>query len=209
LIANGVYGLGILARYRGDNDRAVEQLEKSLALFRQLSDRVGTYISLYNLAEAATTRGDYGQAQTLHEESLTLKRMQGDEWSIANSLMSLAMIARYQGNSQRAINLLQEGLALFQKIGDTTNIAFCLLEFSIIAAIQGHSQVAVLLYAFADTHLESLGYSSDHAYRAESERQMEIVRSRMGEARFNAAWEVGCALTLDQAMEQAKELGLL
>jgi predicted ATPase len=79
LIADGIYGLGILARYRGDNTRAVAQLEKSLTLFRQLDDPVGTYISLYNLAEAATARGDYEQAQKLHEESLTLKHAQGDE----------------------------------------------------------------------------------------------------------------------------------
>jgi hypothetical protein len=105
--------------------------------------------------------------------------------------MSLAMIARHQDNSERAIQLLHEGLKLFQKIGDTTNIGFCLLEFSIIAAIRGNSQLAVQLYAAADTILKSLGYSSDHVYRAESERQMETVRSRMGEARFNAVSELG------------------
>ena len=209
LIAYGVYGLGIVALYRGDNKHAVEQLEESLTLFRELGDHIGTYISLYNLAEAATTRGDYEQAQKLHEESLILKREQHDEWSIANSLMSLAMIARHQDNSERAIQLLQEGLKLFQKIGDTTNIGFCLLEFSIIAAIRGYSRLAVQLYAAVDTILKSLGYSSDHVYRAESEHQMETVRSRMGEARFNAVSELGRALTLDQAIERAHELGSL
>lgn len=209
LIANGIYGLGILARYRGDNAHAVAQLEESLTLFRQLGDPVGTYISLYNLAEAATARGDYEQAQKLHEESLTLKHAQGDEWSIANSLMSLAILARLQGNYQRAINLIQEGLALFQKIGDTANVAFSLLEFSAIAAIQGQSQLAVQLYAVADMLLESLGYPRDHAYRAESERQLATVRLLMGEARFKANWKMGRALTLGKAIEQAQGLGFL
>ncbi len=204
LIANGIYGLGILARYRGDNARAIEHLAKSLTLFRQLDDHVGTYISLYNLAEAATTRGDYEEAQKLHEESLTLKRAQGDEWSIANSLMSLAILARLKGNGQRAINLIQEGLALFKKIGDRTNVAFCLLEFSAIAAMQGQSQVAVRLYAVADLLLEDLGYPRDHADRTESEHPLATARLRMGEVRFKAAWEMGRALTLDQAIEQVQ-----
>jgi predicted ATPase/DNA-binding CsgD family transcriptional regulator len=207
LIATGIYGLGILARYRGENERAIAQLEKSLALFRQLGDRVGTYISLYNLAEAATARADYKQAQTLHEESLRLKRAQGDQWSIANSLMSLAILARLQGNSQQAINLLQEGLMLFQKIGDTTNVGFCLLEFSIVAAVQGQSQLAVLLNAAASTLLEGLGYPGNHPYRLESEQQLATVRLRMGEARFNTAWNIGSALTLPQAIEHAQEMG--
>jgi non-specific serine/threonine protein kinase len=209
LIANAIYGLGVVARFRGDNERAVQRLEESFTLFRQLGDRVGTYISLYNLAEAAMTHGDYEQALALHEESLALKRVQGDEWSIANSLMSLAVLARLQSNYPRAINLIQEALALFWKIGDTANIAFCLREFSTIAAIQGHSQLAVHLYAAADTLLEALGYPSDHAYRAESEHPLANVHSRMGEARFNAAWETGRALTSDQAIEQARGLGSL
>lgn len=208
LIAFGIYGFGILARYRGDNERAVEQLGESLALFRQLGDRVGTYISLYNLAEAATARGNYEQAETLHEESLALKRAQGDEWSIANSLMSLAILARLQGNHQQALEYIQEGLALFQKIGDRTNIAFCLLEFSIISALQGHSQLAIQTYAAADRVLEDLGYLKEHAYRAESERQLATTRSRMGEARFNAAWESGGALSVEQAIQQVQDFGL-
>ena len=209
LIAKGIYGLGILARYRGDNEGAVEKLKQSLTLFRQLDDRVGTYISLFNLAEAAIGRGDHEQAQKLHEESLALKRAQGDEWSIANSLMSLAMLARLQGNSQQAIHLGKEGLALFNHIGDTTNVAFCLLEISISAAIHGQSQLAVQLYAAGNTLLEGLGYPSYHPYRAEADRQLAAVHSRMGEARFHAAWEIGRALTLSQAIEHAQGLGLL
>ena len=207
LIAFGVYGLGILMRYRGDHERAVKQLKQSLTLFRRLGERVGMYISLFNLAESATARGDYEQAQTLHEESLTLKRAQGDQWSIANSLMSLAMLARLQGKYEQAIHLIQEGLALFEKVGDRTNMAFSLLECSIIAAVQGHAQLAVQIYAAADRLLEDLGYSKDHADRAESEHQLAITRSRMGEARFSAAWESGRVLSLDQAIEQMQGFG--
>jgi non-specific serine/threonine protein kinase len=209
LIANGIYGLGVVARFQGDNERAIERLEESLSLFRLLGDRVGEYISLYNLAEAATARGDYERALTLHEESLKLKRAQNDEWSVANSLLSLATLARMQSNYPKAIQLIQESIALFQKIGDTSNIALCLREFSAIATIQAHSQLAVQLYAAADALLEALGYPSDHAYRAESEHPLASVHSRMGEARFNAAWERGRALTVDQAIEQARGIGAL
>jgi predicted ATPase/DNA-binding CsgD family transcriptional regulator len=209
LLANGIYGLGVVARFRGDNEHAEELLSESLRLFRQLGERVGTYTSLYNLAEAATARGDYARAQTLHEESLILKQAQNDEWSIANSLLSLAIVARLQGKHDHSINLLKQSLALFQKIGDTANIALCLREFSAIAATQGHSQLAVQLYASADTILEALGYLSDHAYRAESNHPLANVHSRMGGTRFNTVWESGRALTLDQAIEQAQGLGLL
>ena len=206
LIAIAIYGLGVAARFHGDHERAEKLLEESLNFFRKLGDRVGTYISLYNLAEAATTRGDLERAEVLHEESLTLKRVQNDEWSVANSLMSLATIARLRNNYSRAMDLIQESLALFQKIGDTANIAFCLREISALAAVQGHSQLAVHLYAFADTLLDALGYPSGHTDREQSEHPLATVHARMGESRFNAAWESGRALTLDQAIEQARGL---
>ena len=209
LIANAIYGLGILARYRGDNQRAVERLEDSLVLFRQLGDRVGEYVSLFNLAEAATARGEYQQAETLHEASLELKRAQDDEWSIANSLICLATLARLQGQNDRAIKLIKDGLELFRKIGDRSNIANSLLEFSAIAIARGHSQQGIQLYAAADTLLEALGYSSDDSYRAQSEHPLTMLRSKIGETRFKAAWEKGRALTLDQAIEQALGLSSL
>ena len=209
LIANGIYGLGVVARFRGDHERAEELLNESLRHFRQLGERVGTYTSLYNLAEAATARGDYERAQTLHEESIVLKQAQNDEWSIANSCLSLAIVARLQGKYNQSIDLLTQSLALFEKIGDTANIAFCLREFSALAAIRGHHQLAVRLYASANGVLETLGYISDQAYRAESDHPLVAVCSRMGMVRFKAAWESGRALTLDQAMDLARGLDSL
>jgi non-specific serine/threonine protein kinase len=206
LIATAIYGLGVVARFRGNSKRAEELLHESLNSFRQLGDRVGIYISLYNLAEAATTRGDLEQAEALHMESLALKRVQNDEWSVANSLLSLATIARLQNKTPRAIELAQESLALFQKIGDTANIAFLLREFSMIATGQGQSQLAVQLHAAADAVLETLGYPTTHAFRAEDSNPLSIVRERMGETRFSTAWETGRALTLEQAIEQARGL---
>ena len=207
LIATAIYGFGVVARVRGDSERAEELLRESLNSFRHLGDQVGTYISLYNLAEAATARGDLEQAEKLHMESLALKRAQNDEWSVANSLWSLGTIARLQNNIPRALELLQESLILFQKIGDTANIALCLREYSALAALRGQSQLAVQLYAVADTALENLGYSSDHAVRAENQNPLSNVRARMGETRFQAAWETGRLLTLEQAIEQARSLG--
>jgi non-specific serine/threonine protein kinase len=207
LIATAIYGLGVTARFRGDDVRAEELLNESLKMFRQLGDRVGTYISLYNLAEAATSRGDLERAETLHLESLDLKRAQDDEWSVANSLLSLATIARLQNATARATELAQESLTLFQKIGDTANVAFVLRELSAIAVTQGHSQLAIQLYAAADNVLDALGYPSGHAFRADAQNPLARVRTRMGEERFHAAWERGSALTLDQAMEQARAFG--
>jgi predicted ATPase/DNA-binding CsgD family transcriptional regulator len=204
LIATAIYGLGVAARFHGDHERAEKLLNESLNFFRELGDRVGTYISLYNLAEAATTRGDLERAEALHEESLALKRAQNDEWSVANSLMSLATIARLQNNTSRAMGLIQESLTLFLKIGDTANIAFCLREISALVSLQGHSQSAVQLYAFADILLEALGYPGGHAYREQSEHPLAALPARMGEARFNSAWESGRSLTLDQSIEQAR-----
>ena len=67
--------------------------------------------------------------------------------------------------------------------------------------------MAIQIYAAADRLLEDLGYPKDHFYRAESERQLGTTRSRMGEARFHAAWESGGALSVDQAVQQIQEFG--
>ena len=63
---------------RGDYDQALEYLEQSLTISRQIGDRAGEGTTLNNISQIYKARGDYDQALEYLEQSLTIRRQIGD-----------------------------------------------------------------------------------------------------------------------------------
>jgi hypothetical protein len=63
-------------------------------------------------------------------------------------------------------------------------------------------QAAVLLDA-AEARREAMGAPIQPANHAHHTEQVQAIRSRLGTEAFNAAWQVGRALRIDQAIEDA------
>ncbi|NLF64927.1 MAG: tetratricopeptide repeat protein [Chloroflexi bacterium] len=91
---------------------AVQQLETSLELRRQLGDRRGLVICLNNLGAAAGRHGDYERSRIYYEEALVLSRELGNPSYIATLLANLGDVAEVQGEHRRAHELFAESLAL-------------------------------------------------------------------------------------------------
>ena len=62
---------------------------ESLAIKREIGDRRGEGLSLYNLGNIAEKRGDLAEAERLHRESLAIRREIGDRQGEAASLSGL------------------------------------------------------------------------------------------------------------------------
>ncbi len=206
LVASAMYTSGVLARFRGDIGDAKRRLETSLALFRELHDRVGTYIALYNLAEAVRMEGDDARAFALHETSLALKREQGDLWAVASSLWSLAVLSLRRDDKQGAREFVTESLALFRASGDVGNCALCLGLIATILFAENRPEAATRLFGATVTHSENTGYRRSRLDLPDLDRHLEAARAQLGESRFRAAWAQGCAMTLEQAVEQGMQL---
>jgi predicted ATPase/class 3 adenylate cyclase len=146
LRANGLRGAGMLARQQGDYAQAEAMHEQSLALFRDLEDKLGIARELDVLGEIAQCQGNYPQAIELHTESLALRRGIDDKEGIAVSLGQLGSIARDRGQYQYARDLLEQSLELNRQRGDKLYTALSLNNLGLVECLLCDYERAILLF---------------------------------------------------------------
>ena len=197
--AKALLGLGFLTTAQGDFERAVEPLEESVALYRDLGDDVGTAHALTSLGYTTDFRGDPQRAQTFNEEALTLSRRMGDSWSVGFALNAVARAAYGLGDRAKAEALWEESLALAHSTGDAWSISWALRDLGWLALVEGDFERASGIYE------ETL--EIDRKLREKNGEAMSLV---------NRAWAVlhrgdhGRARALfGEALELSREMGAM
>jgi len=138
----------------------------------------------------------------MDEESLAIRRGLGNPWGIAESLINLGKTALAQRDHTVARDHYAAGLNIKQEIVDKQGIADCLEGFARIASGQANAERAARLYATAQILRQRVGVSPVSIERAEYDRDVTAVRARLG-ATFDAVWESGYTMTLEQAIAYA------
>jgi predicted ATPase/class 3 adenylate cyclase len=133
LRAMGLRGMGFLARQQGDYSLAKSAHEKSLALYREIQDKLGMARELAALGEILWISGDPKGAVELNNESLALHYEIGDKAGIAASLEHLGVVARDHGDYKQARELLEESLKIQRELGNNLNTASCLNNLALVA----------------------------------------------------------------------------
>jgi predicted ATPase/class 3 adenylate cyclase/Flp pilus assembly protein TadD len=112
LRARPMYALGVLLDQRGDDRRAAELVERSLAVFRRQGDSLRIASALNSLGIIKRGLGDLPEARALLEESIALRRGLGDEAGIATVLSNLGIVAFEQGDLEAAEARFTEAMEL-------------------------------------------------------------------------------------------------
>jgi predicted ATPase/Flp pilus assembly protein TadD len=120
-----------------NKQRAWEQLEQSLDLFRQLGDRWGEFNAHNALGNAARRIGNYHEAKHRFEKNLELARSQRNQWEIIRALVQLGWIARDLVAYDEARRLFEECLALSQTQNNVWGTARALEALAYMAMFQG------------------------------------------------------------------------
>jgi len=206
VIALSYQSLGYLAYYQGELQQATVYYQTSLALARELGNKTRIAVELNNLGNMALRHGNLAQAEALTRESLALTREMGDQVSTAHTLHTLGDIAWHQGEITRAIAWFQEGLplALSQKQGDSLLVGWYLLGFAHVAATLGQPRRAACLFGAAEVWLD-VTRNMDPSERAMYEQEVATLRTKLGEATFLAAWNMGQALSPEQALALSED----
>jgi tetratricopeptide (TPR) repeat protein len=92
----------------GEHDAAVENLERSLELKRELGDRLGEATLLNNLGVVFYRAGDDTRARELYSASLGIKEEIGDGYGRAIALTNLALVETHVGQLEGAAVHLDE-----------------------------------------------------------------------------------------------------
>ncbi|HLV79193.1 MAG TPA: tetratricopeptide repeat protein, partial [Chthonomonadaceae bacterium] len=204
-VANILNNLGLIAQNAGDDAAARRLYEESLALKREIGDRAGIAVALNNLGMLAYDRGEYVHAQALYEESLAISREQGHRRAEAIVLNNQASVARCQGEHARAWAISEQSLAIKREVGDRWGIAYSLEAFAALAAALGQAERAAKLFGTAEALREALSAPLRPSEKGDHDRAVASAQARLPAETFAAAWTLGRALTLDQAIAFALE----
>lgn len=134
--AEALNGAGMLAWAQGDIQQASILLEKSLAFFRSLDDKLGSAWVLDHLGDVALHHGRYDLAVQLCSESQKLFRAANASTKSAWALLTLGNAVWAQGRRPTAIEYLNESLGLFRQLGDAQGTAWAVEYLGNIAQSQ-------------------------------------------------------------------------
>jgi predicted ATPase len=156
-VAAALNVLALVARDRGELDRAGALHEQSLDLWRREGHRWGEALALQNLGYVAHRHGDYEGAQRLCGASLAIFRELGDRWGIATALYIVGRVAVRLGDDARAEVLNEEALTMFRELGDRELAAFATSNLGYLAARRGEYDRATGLLEEALTVFRQAG----------------------------------------------------
>lgn len=202
-IASSLNNLGNLANNRGDYTTARQLHEESLLLKRALGDQQGIATSLNNLGNVARYEHDYHTARLRLEESRTLHKAIGNKRGEALALYNLADAAHQTRNDQISLRYYKESLQIRKEVGDKQGIAECFAGLADVLRVDQPVERVVQLLGAASTLLESIAGTLEQAERTNYEQAVTAMRTTLGEERFAQLWNVGCGLTIDQAITLA------
>jgi predicted ATPase/DNA-binding CsgD family transcriptional regulator len=198
---------GVPTLQQGDVERATGILEEGIELLREAGDKWETGFMLAHLGMIYLDRDERARATRHFEESLALARETGHKFAGCVSLYNLARAAEARGDDDRAAGLYAEGLTLAVELSDKANAAYCLEGLARVTSARGDHEGAARTFGAAEALLEAAGdplYA--HAQdRADYERAVDALRSRLGEEPFRAAWSEGRAMEMEEAVEYALE----
>jgi non-specific serine/threonine protein kinase len=198
--------LGGVALMQGDYDTARTLSEEALAKYRELGAARDVAGTLNNLGMGAMYRGDYRRAEEMYRESWAMTLELGDTVGSLNPLTNMGYAIFHAGDAPRARVAFVEALVLALD-SDSRRSAARVLSGLGGAMLEGAdprgTAQAVRLLGASGAMREQGGGNLDPLARDDFEQAVATARERLGEEAFDAAWEEGRALSLEQTAEIA------
>jgi non-specific serine/threonine protein kinase len=202
-VANALYNVAFTyAVPKTDLDKALSLLEASLALHRELGNRVEVAKAQWFMSDVAYHRGDHATALRHLNDCLPVFREIGDRFSLAWGLHNLGLIQKRMGEYPVARATLQEGLQLFAQARDLSGIAVLLDDLSSVALAEGDRERAARLAGGAEAIERSGGIDLATVINVREERSRQGPGDP-GEDAIAGAWEQGRSMPLDDLIAYA------
>jgi predicted ATPase/DNA-binding SARP family transcriptional activator len=195
--------LGVIATNRGEHQQAKVLYEDGLRLVREMGNKRELAVSLDNLGITAWQLGDFSKAKTLFEESLGIGRELQSHHDVAVTLSNLGAVALDQEDEELAYRCYQESFELRLKLNDKWGIAFSFENLASYAVVQGEFEKAACLWGAAESLREKMNAPIPPNWQPRYEKFVAIARGKLGPAIFEARWQEGRKMGLEQSVRYA------
>jgi tetratricopeptide (TPR) repeat protein len=189
---------------QGDLSSGQSRLQEASTLVAKSENKWLQTLVSYFLGLLAYYEGDTERAAMFLDESTTIARNSQYMPDLARSLITLGRVMRARGDVSQAIAWLREGLGLYHRLGHKLGIAIGLEGFAGLLS-EKDATYAAKLFGVAQAIREAIGAPLPPVDCPHYESDVARTRAQLVEAAFVSAWAEGHAMTMEQAMECAKE----
>jgi predicted ATPase/DNA-binding CsgD family transcriptional regulator len=193
--------LAHVAMASGDADalREVNEAAWQRSSFRpQL--RPGYHI---NIAVADLAAGDFQAAREQADQAIAAAAELGLKYALMSALLVSAGVAAAVGDVGRAHDDAYHALTIGRDIESQSGVIGALECLGALAHEPEEQHKAARLLGAADAHRRVIGYRRFPLSQPGYDRAVADLRTAMGDAEFDQAWDAGAALTLDEAVNYA------
>ncbi len=168
---------------------------------------------LFYLGAAAGFMSDFRQMETLYEQSLALFAQMGDTSATADVLKDHGAMIILESRLADSIGLLRKSLDLCYRIQQRQYLTTGLCWLSIAVGLHGEpdptqaSLYSAQLKGVVEVLMGSIGLNSWAETHPFIQAIEQYIRGRIDEASWEAARDVGRALTIEQVMDLVNTIG--
>jgi len=195
--------LGAVDYFEGELAVAQKVFNEALAIRREVGDKSGIANALNNLAIVVHTQGNLAGASDLYRESLAICREVGEKWIMAHVLLNMGHVAYEQGDAAGARRLYEEDLTLCRELGDRDGLAFALSGLAQLLCVGMQALRSAQVQGAVISLLKELGTSLEPIEQTYFDKTTVALKELLGEDNYQKEFEVGKALSLEQAIELA------
>jgi predicted ATPase/DNA-binding SARP family transcriptional activator/Tfp pilus assembly protein PilF len=199
--------LGVVALDQGDPVLAAARLEEHLGNARKLGDRKLIGGALTNLGMIAHNAGDLDRAARQHAEALDLAEQVGDRRLAAVALTNLGLTALARKDFDAARAFHRRSLELAEAIGERRCVAESLEGIAEADTAEGNPERAAVLFGASRALRAAIGSPVPGQDLARLTASVAATESGLGHERFRAALAAGEAMSIERAVELARETG--
>jgi predicted ATPase/DNA-binding XRE family transcriptional regulator len=194
---------GEVEREKGHLDHALQLLQESLALFREI-DELSWSVAGVQMAIGTVLRdmGQFDGAEQSLRESLHLRQLFGDTLGMAETTMVLAQVALQKGTLSDAQHLYRESLALQMQSGARQITAQCLAGLAWIFAQSGQLADAAALCGLVQTLCRSQGRVLPRSEQRRFEDMQLRLIADLGATRFHEVAQRTASLSVERSLQE-------
>jgi tetratricopeptide (TPR) repeat protein len=195
LVVDSLTDLARVALRRNDLDGVRAHAEQAREVARELGEKALERGPVHLLAAAARMEPDLDLARELYGESLAINRELGFRRVIATELHNLGFVELRSGDRERAKERFRESAELSRELQNMYMLPYSLAAFGIVAVEEGDLDRGARLLGASEALFEATGAVPD------PDDAVEIEQAQQRVAGFEAAWNEGRALPLDEALD--------
>jgi non-specific serine/threonine protein kinase len=148
-------------------------------------------------------RGEYAQARAFLQKNIDDLEKMGNRIGVLWGRARLGQVALREGSLAEAQHILVDAIKNFHIDGNKNGLAFALDKIASLYVVTNKPEVAAHLIGWSDANRKEIGDPRPRIEQADLDRDITTIKTKIGSSAFEAAYDSGRKMTLDEAVALA------